>query len=641
MRQNLSKKTILKFILSFFGLILFSFLISFLITNWYVLKIPKSERALIEISFNEEYITYENFELEENLLRTDAEEASIRIDLENKYLEKLDITHKTENNVDVEIILIKKNINDDFVEVKKSERLMPEISTSTLSVRNYVKSVELKFKDEELEIENISIDNRIKFNPYIFLTTTIIGVVLLITLFWRKQLFLKTENVFLLIAISSGILFLFLFPNRPGVSWDEHIHFRNVYTLSKAHSVNWTEASLFLVQKVVSNNFSLFNTPEERTQLNNYLNSSHNYSNIISSEIKDPSWKSSDLVYLPFMIGFKISDIIGLPFTISLLISRLTNLFVYITVIYFVIKNIPILKRGLAYIALLPGCIFLASQFSYDGPIIAFFFLAIAFLIKMLLSKEKSISNKDLIIFSISALIASSTKGVYAFLLLTPLFIPREKYKNFNQKKWFAIILVLSFFLLLASLLAPRISAPESFGDPRGGNTNPLEQALFIKAQPLSFLGIFTEHVINNFSNTVMSLNAITNFAYAGSTSSNLFYLTLFFLIFFTLTDTYKQTGKFHVPARYKVLFVFIVTAIISSIWLTLYLEFSPIGSTTINGVQPRYFLPMLPLLLLIINSYRIEIKISEEKYNLILLISSAFLLFGSIISVALKVYCF
>ena len=89
MKQNLSKKTTLKFILSFLALIFLSFLISFLVTNWSLLKISKSERTLIEIPFNEEYITYENFELEENLLRTDTEGASIRIDLENRYVEKL------------------------------------------------------------------------------------------------------------------------------------------------------------------------------------------------------------------------------------------------------------------------------------------------------------------------------------------------------------------------------------------------------------------------------------------------------------------------------------------------------------------------------------------------------------------------
>ena len=638
--QNQLKKPSFKFILSFLGLIFSSFLVSFLITNWYLLKIPKSERVLTEIPFDEENMAYENFILEENMLRIDREEASIRIELEDRYVEKLNIAHKVENNIDVGIVLTKQNTYGDIIETKESERLMPVLNVSTLPIRNDIKSIELKFKEGELEIKSISIDNRIKFNSYIFLTIIVTGAVLLTILLWKEQLFRKTENIFLLLATSMGILFLFLFPNRVGVSWDEHIHFQNIYTLSNTPSINWTESSWFLVEKVVSNNFSLFNTPEERTQLNNYLNSSHDYSNTVFSETKTLAWTPHRLIYLPFVIGFKISDLIGLPFTVSLLISRLTNLFVYIVAIYFAIKNIPIFKKGLTCIVLLPGCIFLASHFSYDGLIIAFSFLAIAFLAKMILSKEKDIPNKDLIIFTISTLIASSSKGVYAFLLLIPLFIPKEKYKNLNQKKWFHITLMVSFFLVISSFLLPRASNPESFGDPRGGNTNPLEQVLFIKTHPISFMKIFIEHTISNFFNTNMSLNAIVNFAYAGSASSNLFYLALFSLMFFTLTDTYKQNQKDHIPIKIKTLLFFIAIAIIYSIWLILYLEFSPIGSTTINGVQSRYFLPVLPLLLLIINSYKIKTKIPENKYNKILLISSFLLLCASVISVALKVYC-
>ena len=641
MKQNLSKKTTLKFILSFLALIFLSFLISFLVTNWSLLKISKSERTLIEIPFNKEYITYENFELEENLLRTDTERASIRIDLENRYVEKLSYNYEHTGNVVVDIILTEQNPYGDNIEREISDRLVSQINTSVLPIKAQIDSIELRFRGEALEIKSISIDNRVKFNPYIFLTTIVIGIVLLISLLWKKQIFRTTENIFLLIATSAGILFISLFPNRIGVAWDDHIHFQNVYTLSQNEPVNWTESSVFLAEDVISSYFIFFNTPEERAQLNDYLNSSHDYSKIAFSQPENNSWKTTHLIYLPFVLGFKIPDIIGLPITVSLLISRLTNLFVYITVIYLAIKNIPIFKRGLAFIALLPGCIFLASQFSYDGPIIAFFFFAIAFLVKMILSKEKSISNKDLIIFSISALIASSTKGVYAFLLLTPLFIPKEKYKNFNQKKWFQIILVIGFFLLLASFLMPRVSTPESFGDPRGGSNVSLpEQVLSIKAHPISFIKIFVEHIFNNFSGTIMSIDAIANFAYTGRVSPNLFYFTLFFLIFFTLTDTYGQTENYQISKNFKFLFLFISGAITSLIWLALYLEFSPVGSATINGVQPRYFLPMLPLLLLIINSYKIETKISEEKYNKILLTSSSLLLFGSIISVALKVFC-
>ena len=50
-------------------------------------------------------MAYENFILEENMLHIDGEEASIRIELEDRYVEKLNIAHKVENNIDVGIVL--------------------------------------------------------------------------------------------------------------------------------------------------------------------------------------------------------------------------------------------------------------------------------------------------------------------------------------------------------------------------------------------------------------------------------------------------------------------------------------------------------------------------------------------------------
>jgi len=173
--QNQLKKPSFKFILSFLGLIFSSFLVSFLITNWYLLKIPKSERVLTEIPFDEEHMAYENFILEENMLHIDGEEASIRIELEDRYVEKLNIAHKVENNIDVGIVLTKQNTYGDIIETKESERLMPVLNVSTLPIRNDIKSIELKFKEGELEIKSISIDNRIKFNSYIFLTIIVTG----------------------------------------------------------------------------------------------------------------------------------------------------------------------------------------------------------------------------------------------------------------------------------------------------------------------------------------------------------------------------------------------------------------------------------------------------------------------------------
>ena len=50
---------------------------------------------------------------------------------------------------------------------------------------------------------------------------------------------------------------------------------------------------------------------------------------------------------------------------------------------------------------------------------------------------------------------------------------------------------------------------------------------------------------------------------------------------------------------------------------LAMYLGFTPVGSETIAGVQPRYLLPLTVLILLPIFDVRVANLCSERKYNL------------------------
>jgi uncharacterized membrane protein len=628
-------------LLKFLALIIFAFIISFIITNWRVLMLPSSERVLKGINLYGNNITFENFSLENNGLRMTEGNTSIRINTNNNYIEKFKYTYEIKNNVDVEVLLTEIDSYGNPFENPFSDRLLTDIDLSAISIRNNVSSIELKFNGEELLIKELLIDNRISFNPYIFLTILIIGFVAFIVLFYREKLLAKVENVFLLIAVTSGILFTLLLPNRLGLSWDDQIHFLNVYSLSHGRTVEWTESTLQLINNVVSNNFTFFDTTEERSKSNQYLNNHHDYSDIINSQENNVSWGYNKLVYLPMVLGFKIPETLGLPLTVSLLISKFANLFVYITIIYLAIKNIPICKRLLACIALLPGSMFLATQFSYDPPITAFVFLAIAMMTKMVLSK-KTVSIADIIIFAISIIIASSPKGVYVLLILFPLFLPTKKFKDKKQKRRISFILIFILALVVSSFIIPILFEDASLTDLRGGDTSASRQLLLIKDKPISFLKIFFNNVSEDFLNKFVGVGTITHFAYVGIIpSSNLYILSLFLLSFFTFTDTYNQDKQSHISKNLKFVILAILVGIISLIWLTLYLSFTPVESTIINGVQGRYFIPLLPLLLLLFNSYKIKNEIPETSYNLILLFSSITILLGSIFTMILGNYCF
>ena len=49
-------------------------------------------------------------------------------------------------------------------------------------------------------------------------------------------------------------------------------------------------------------------------------------------------------------------------------------------------------------------------------------------------------------------------------------------------------------------------------------------------------------------------------------------------------------------------------------IWTALYLSFTPVGSLVINGVQSRYFIPLILPLLIIINTNKIKTNFNKER---------------------------
>ena len=59
----------------------------------------------------------------------------------------------------------------------------------------------------------------------------------------------------------------------------------------------------------------------------------------------------------------------------------------------------------------------------------------------------------------------------------------------------------------------------------------------------------------------------------------------------------------------------FIFVAVSAMIIGTLYLGFTPVGSDEIDGVQMRYFIPVLPILLVLIGKLKVVYKNRKLPY--------------------------
>ena len=94
-----------------------------------------------------------------------------------------------------------------------------------------------------------------------------------------------------------------------------------------------------------------------------------------------------------------------------------------------------------------------------------------------------------------------------------------------------------------------------------------------------------------------------------------------------------EKKVKIDIPTRILCLIIFAGIAVL--IYTSLYVQWTPLKSTFINGVQPRYFLPILILVAIIIDNDKIIIK---DKLNRFLL---TFLLFFNINVATATIYTY
>ena len=110
-------------------------------------------------------------------------------------------------------------------------------------------------------------------------------------------------------------------------------------------------------------------------------------------------------------------------------------------------------------------------------------------------------------------------------------------------------------------------------------------------------------------------------------------YLTIVISAMLFLTKKEDEKIKVDLPTKIVVAIVFL--SIIALIYTSVYVQWTPYKSTFIYGVQPRYFLPILILVALILDNDMIELKVKIDRFLL------TFLLFFNISVAAATIYTY
>lgn len=453
------------------------------------------------------------------------------------------------------------------------------------------------------------------FNFNLVIVNLIFGllfIILFIKIF--KNTYIRKEQLYLLIAIPVTITYsVFLMPNYVP---DEPTHFWRAISL--------IEEGVFNINSriTIPNDYVYYdmNRVQNYNQLKYSLGMKPNYEKMLSL---NTSASGYTIVLYPFVcLGIMIGKFFSLSIMCSYILARLLNIIAMLMIGYYVIKILPF-GKNIAFIYLFnPMYLQQGASVSADSMVNSLCLLFIAYIFYMK-SLEGKFSKKDNILFWIIVILLGFCKYIYIPLVLIVFMIFQNKTTLFKMDKTKIKVLIPVLLSISISLLSFYVLylVPSSSAEISSSDINMLVQLKTILTSPKytfrSLIGIFDNCIswyIDTFFGSSMGWFQIP---------INSFVLLIYRFLFITSPFIYNENEFGFLKKSEKIfsccLTFFICFLVVLSMWLC----WTPVGSTSVIGVQGRYFLPIIILGLLSISekNKRINIKNYDKKVAIILLI--------------------
>lgn len=282
--------------------------------------------------------------------------------------------------------------------------------------------------------------------PIVLLVIVIIEVIVAIFLYITKIHNWKIENIYLVIAILTGIFYMTLIP--VGLVPDEKSHFLRAYEIADGHLVSDKDEEGVGGRVYPKELKEVIADKTEFTYEDVFKNMSVRESNENEFLIFSNTSLYSFICYLPQSTGILLAKIVNLPPLLIAYVGRIFNFACFLILMYFGLKFIPCYKNLFMFIALLPITMQEAVSLSPDALTIATSFSLISFVLYMINKKKGQMNKKELIIMSLLAIILSMCKIVYLPLCLLLFLIPNDRFKN-KKDKYIKISLLAAFVILI------------------------------------------------------------------------------------------------------------------------------------------------------------------------------------------------
>lgn len=324
--------------------------------------------------------------------------------------------------------------------------------------------------------------------------------------------------------------------------------------------------------------------------------------------------QSNFIYYIIPALGIWLARIMNLSLMAGYILGRMFNAFFYIFAGYWTIRKIPFGKYIFLLYMLSPVCAQQASSMSLDVILHSFSFFSIAYILDIAHNKEE-IEYLDICILGVLMVIACLQKPNY-IILWAFVLICGKQLRSMSFTKWmlvalFVVLLPLAYHgnTLLLGMRPDDWTPMRTDVDASAQMRYLLEDVSriptlwseSIKTNAQFYLETFTGVKMSWFN---ISLPEFLAYGYLG--------------LNFTAIPFGEGEGRIKFGA--KIWCVILVLLLGISAMLAMYLYWTPVGGSIIDGVQGRYFIPFAVLLLLIlVPKHKLNWSYTGQVYTLLL----------------------
>lgn len=431
----------------------------------------------------------------------------------------------------------------------------------------------------------------------------------------------KARFIVITLGFVFGLANLLITP--PFQSPDARVHFYKAYSVSKFVVIGTKTDSLsgdYIPKEYISMaNDLLGNIPantENKFQLSKIK--AYNYSNYNLKDTKLQDFRNSvyysPFAYLPQAFGLLIARKLKVPLFMHIYICRILNLLVFLLILYYSSKVLDSYIYSIFILLLMPTSLFLASTLSPDAFIIALSTLSITIFIRISIYQHR-VTNSFLFLLLLITIILGLTKHVYILSNLLIFTIPKINFKNSKARLFW----IISFLVLPITFSIIWATTVKELFLPCYAYINPEEQLQYIISNPLSFLKAILISLTMIPKYITM---AIGTFGWNDS-SLNSHTIVIYMIAICVITLTEASKTKMTNNLKYQSLLILFLGYL--AIHFLLYLSWNPVGNSYISGIQGRYFLPFVALLLPIFRIKSLNLHFSNYLPMLTIFTIAAF----------------